>query len=163
MAARIIILLILLFFSNAQAEEKYDDATFKDWNSVVDILFSKGIEVSGSLWKDISSKCSGFKDVTSQIPYNKCLYNKALDYKKYIDDVKYCTALAEQKYFEFIKPTLFTTMQFRDSDGKVISAINENTAVLNNNQIYEFKKSAKVVCLRDAGWNNPDSWQDGRR
>jgi|GEM_PF-6499096 len=127
-----------------------DDVQYQDWNSVVELLRSRGIDASKIGWPLIESACYSLRSGGSDSEYNKCRFNKALDQNQYGSDQSYCNSQSELKYYEYLKPTS-------------VNGVNVAPVNLNANQIVDFKNAAYISCMRGVGWNNPDSWVSGRR
>jgi hypothetical protein len=107
---------------------------YRDWNSVLSLLASKGVDSNKINWGEVESSCQQIAN-SSDIQLNKCKYENAVRYNKYQNDATYCTAEANQKYYKF--------------------GANERNA-------YDFKNSVYITCMRKIGWSDPESWIGGK-
>lgn len=93
----IIMLILLLFASTAQAEE-VDPKYFQSWLTLCDLLQSKGIIPSAPSWSVIIPMCLPLKKSDDETAYNRCLYEKTMDEFQWPTDYKYCETQAEAQY-----------------------------------------------------------------
>jgi hypothetical protein len=112
------------------------DNPYRDWNNVLNLLASKGINSNSINWGEVESSCQQIKATSAEFAYNKCKYESAVKYNKYQQDAKYCKASASQKYYRM---------------------------GANDNNSADFKQSAYVTCMRKTGWNDPSSWMGGKK
>jgi hypothetical protein len=111
------------------------DDPYRDWNSVLTLLASKGVNSNRINWGEVEASCQQIKATASDVKYNKCKYENAIKYNKYQKDSVFCKADAEQKYYRL-------GMSKQDS--------------------YSFKNSAFITCMRKTGWSDPGSWMGGK-
>ncbi len=155
------ILVFVISFSGYAADNA-DDNKYKDWNDVVSLLRLKGIIASKINWAEIEAACMIVKSTQSDVDYNKCRFDKAVLQNQYESDNNYCNAFSQQKYFEYIKPSITKTI-ILDSKGEKISATEQSKVVLTTKQINSFKNTAFMTCMHDNGWNDVGSWTNGKR
>lgn len=157
----ILMLLAITVFSAVAYAKQSDDSLYKDWNNVVSLLKSKGIEASKINWAMIEPACAIIKSIKSDTAYNECRFRRAWDQNQYEGDTNYCNAKSKQKYFEFIKPSI-TSIVVRNIKGELITATEEKKVEFSQQEADDFKNSAFVECMHGTGWSNPDSWLGGK-
>lgn len=136
---------------NSTADDKY-----RDWKIVVRMLAAKGIESKSLDWKAIESGCKNERKQAHDI-YNKCKYEKALNYAEYQDDKELCAAEAEQKYFDYIQSSGNSIV----GDNSTIN-VEKSTPSLNKVKQKEFENSRISLCMRNLGWKGKGSWLAGK-
>jgi hypothetical protein len=152
----VVLLLLVSQISNAWGQDAGTDDYFKNWNTVMDLLRSKGIEPNNIVWNSsgIEASCTFYKEsANADVEYNKCRYNKALDQKQFQLDTTYCKADAEQKYLQYVKPCTSATLQVSPDNGTISP---------DSQDAQSYKNSYYITCMRNIGWNDPNSWLVGR-
>ena len=175
MKNKLIMLLVILYLYPAHADDyknfnsdgqKYKnfnsskDDNYRSWNNVKSMLGTKGVNAEKIDWKAVEAGC---KDSTYRAPdqYNKCKYDNAIKYTRYIADVNYCNAFAEQQYFAYIDDDnhdiiINNTVERRNGIETRVETRSKNR------DKEEFKDSSSTLCMRDLGWDASGSWLAGK-
>ncbi len=163
MINKLIIVFFLVFavsFS-AFAANNTADIKYNEWSDVVGYLQSKGIVTDKIDWSGIDAVCMFIKNTKGDVAFNKCRADNALLQNQYLSDSSYCDARSQEKYFEYIKPTITTTVALNIKGERVVSQ--ESRVVLTATQISDYKNGVFITCMHDVGWNNSSSWVAGKR
>lgn len=161
----IIALLLFCYTSSYAAECKQTTPKtpeISDWNQLASTLRLKGIVINQLNWNEIESICIFFKSLTSELEYNKCRLIKALEQNKFDNDRNYCNGVVEEKLFQYTQTTR-TNSKFFDLNGHQVTGVIESKTNLSDKEVNNFKVSSYITCMYETGWNNPNSWLNGRR
>lgn len=164
----IIVIMLLLFASTAQAEE-IDPKYFKSWLTLSAILQSKGIIPAAPNWNAIIPMCLPLKKSDDETDYNRCLYEKAMDEMQWPIDYKYCKSQAEIQYVK----DYTEYMELKNQQPQKVTIINKNgtTRVIEYAppQISQNFNAARNrdfyfndCMIQEKNWNSSDKWLMGR-
>ncbi len=146
-----------------------DDAPFTDWLTLADHLRAHGIDPVAVNWLPIENMCLGLKKTDTQIAYNKCKFEKALNMRQFNADTNGCDAQANADYPDSLRfdtqGRSFTITESVQTGQPATSSkiIEERNPGLSRSQIRDLRRAAFVRCMQGNGWANADSWMDGRR
>lgn len=138
---KLIAVLILITALPASAQE--DDSQFKDYISLTKVLRAHGVNPVGVNWQTIEDMCLGLKTEKSQVMYNRCRFEKALDSADYPDDVAACNSAARSATSANVVINNGVTTVVQPSTAEADIAFSE--------------------CMRARGWINPRNAGRGRR
>lgn len=167
---RLIPLLAACLLSTAALAEAptTEDTPFTDWLTLADHLRAHGIDPVDVNWLPIENMCLGLKKIDTQIAYNKCKFEKALNMRQFKADTNGCDAQANADYPDSLRFNTqgrsFTVTETIQTGQPVNSKIiEERNPGLSRSQIRDLRRAAFVRCMQGNGWANADNWMDGRR
>lgn len=143
----------------AHAQADSDDIFFRSYTGVVKLLRASGIEPSRVEWNDIEMMCTQLKDPSSEIPYNRCRFERARDQALYRDDSIVCDNESRA-----VNPNSVRYQGFIDGspvNGGVtttVPVISSEPAVADK---AAFKRYIFDRCMTDKGWRSPRNYRFG--
>lgn len=149
---------LVLGSSMAHAQSDPDELFFKNYTGVVKLLRGSGIEPSRINWNDVETMCTQLKDPTTEVPYNRCRYERARDQAIYRDDAVVCDneSIAVNpdnvRYQAFVDGTASTV------PGTTVPVITSAPAVADREA---FKRYVFDRCMTDKGWRSPRNYRFG--
>jgi hypothetical protein len=152
----ILVILGLLLVSPAQAGDK--DVFFQNYVGVTKLLRARGVEPVGVNWGAIQAMCLGLKIEKDPVPYNRCLYEKALDYADYDNDNDTCNARARAEYPDRLLSGAATIRITRDNE-----ETNVYERALSLDELRFKRLGAFDACMSNKGWRDAQSPARGRR
>jgi hypothetical protein len=139
--------------------ETVEDASLKDWLTLSALLRSKGVNTVASNWQEINSMCLGLKAGDSEVPYNRCRYEKAIDEVAFRGDANYCSHQANA----VLPPLMVRTRQSNfHSVSMTYQFTDTYTQPLSPQELNALKQSSFQGCMKGQGWVNAEDWRLGR-
>lgn len=150
---------LALSSSAVYAQSDSDDIFFKNYTGVVKLLRASGIEPSRVEWNDIEMMCTQLKDPSSEIPYNRCRFERARDQAIYRDDSSVCDNESRA-----INPDNVRYQGFINS-APINGGVTTSVPVINSAPAVEdkvaFKRYIFDRCMTDKGWRSPRNYRFG--
>lgn len=157
--------IVFLFLHDASfaGVQGSDEGPFKSWVSLVGYLKSQGIDANRVNWVPIKKMCLGLKPQNeSDVPYNKCLFEKARDSVTYAANQPQCLARARADYPDGLLQGRTDTLKETDKDGTV-HTFERKTPPMTAQELEQRRKGEFIACMQNLGWINADDWGLGRQ
>ena len=132
-----------------------------DYNSLTQSLRAHGVEPTKINWATIQPLCLGLKTTAAdQTPYNRCLYEKAVNSSQYQSDSKTCTQSARADYPDNLLSTQ-TQVNVTQNGGTTTSSTT-NQAPLTIKDLEAKRHAGFLTCMSAKGWQDPNDPSRGR-
>mgnify|MGYP003386493286 FL=1 len=158
---RIILLAIAMLLAQpafARDTSSSDDVFFRNYVGMTKLLRTRGVDPITVNWGSIQAVCIGLKIENNLVPYNRCLYEKAIDYADFDNDRDACEARGRAEFPDRLlsrQPSVFIA---GDRGNK---AIYEQPLTLED---LRFKRlDAYDECMSRKGWRDTRFAARGRR
>lgn len=158
---RIILLALVLLFARptlAHEASSGDDVFFQNYVGMTKLLRTRGVDPITVNWGSIQAVCVGLKIENNLVPYNRCLYEKAIDYADFDNDRDTCNARGRAEFPDRLlsrQPSVFIA---GDRGNKAIYEQPLTQADL------RFKRlDAYDECMSRKGWRDTGFAARGRR
>lgn len=155
-----ILLYVLLLALPLSAQAFSNPDLLKDYIGLTKLLKANGVEPARVQWQTIEMMCIGLKEPHSNVAYNQCRFEKAVDQTVYANDSAACNAEARAAYPSSLKkpePTTIVTLGGMDNHLTTITAPRTR-----NSEIRDGRRSLFDRCMLDRNWVNTSDWQMGR-
>ena len=135
-----------------------DDSFFQNYVTMNKLLRTRGVDPITVNWGAIQAMCIGLKTEKNLVPYNRCLYEKAIDYADFDNDRYACDARSRA---EFPDRLLTNQPSVIIAGTRSTRAIYEQPLTLDD---LRFKRiDAYDECMSRKGWRDTRFAGRGRR
>lgn len=138
-------------------------ALLEDYIGLTKLLKANGVEPATIQWQTIELMCLGLKEPNSNLAYNQCRYEKAVDQALYRNDSDACDAEARAAY-----PSSLSNPRSTVISSNTTGATTERTTAtikpprVAGSTVRYSRRALFNRCMRDQGWINTGNWQMGR-